>query len=243
MKHPIKFLFALILLAFICSSCDDDDDNASITITADDAAEYVAASLAIATYGATNNMNYVSDQIIELIDCNESESDTRTDTETSFNGNVTASFTISESYSRTCSGGVETITYNFNAEQTTTSELLDTDHNITGAWTIGGAEESSTTLTYNGSYSRGGEWNYSNEDNQMDDVTSSFVYKDVKANKSDDVIFEGTSTFLLIGNSTVYEPFTYEGDVVFQANNISIMTFSTGEQYEIDLNTGEVTPL
>ncbi len=243
MNKPFRNLLLISILAIPFVGCNDDDDSDNLVITVDDAAEYVAASLAIATYGATSNMNYVSDQIIDLIDCNESESDTRTDTETSNNGNITASFTISESYSRTCSGGEEVITYNFTLDQITTSNPLNTNNDITGAWTISGAEESSTVLTYNGSYTRGGEWTYNNEDNHTDDVTTSFIYENVKANKSDDVIFEGKSTFTMIGNSTVYDPFSYEGDVVFQADNTSIVTFSTGEQYEVDLNTGEVTPL
>lgn len=242
MNKTIQSLLAITFVAFSFLACNDDDD-AEVVITVDDAAEYVAASLAIAVYGATSNMNYVSDQIIDLIDCNESENDTRTDTETSINENVTASYSISESYSRTCPGEKEVVIYNFSAEQTTTSDRLDTDHNITGAWTIDGAEESSTVLSYSGSYVRGGEWTYKLDDNRMDDVTTSFVYDDVKANKSDNVIFEGTATFSMIGNSTVYEPFTYEGNVVFQTNNISVVTFSSGERYEIDLNTGEVTPL
>ncbi|MEO1713310.1 MAG: hypothetical protein AAFU60_08245 [Bacteroidota bacterium] len=234
--------FAILAILFV--ACEEEEEMVElVTITVDDAAELVAASLAVNTYGAVNNMNYVSDQIIELIDCNESESDTRTDTETSAGGTITASFSISESYSRTCSGEEESITYDFSLDQTTTSDRLDTDHTIAGLWTITGAESSSSSLVYNGSYSRGGSWTYNLEDNHVDNTTTSFVYSAVEANKDDGVIFAGTSTFLLAGTSTVYEPYNYEGDVVFQANNICVATFSSGEQYEIDLNTGDVTPL
>lgn len=243
MRKTVPFFLATVLLATTFTACNDDDDDDVVVITVDDAAEYVAASLAIATYGAVNNMDYVSDQIIDLLDCNESESNIRTDTETSNNGNITANFTISESYSLFCSGGEETIVYNFTAEQSTTSSPLNTDHEIIGAWVISGAESSSSALTYNGSYSRGGMWTYNNEDNHVDNTITSFVYSNIKANKDDGVIFEGTSTFSMFGSSTVYEPYDYEGDVVFQANNICVMTFSTGEQYEINLNTGDVTPL
>lgn len=237
-------ILPLAVFAFLFVACEEEDDTVElVTITVDDAAELVAASLAINTYGAVNNMNYVSDQIIELIDCNESESNTRTDTETSVGGNITASFTILESYSRACVGDEESITYDFSLDQTTTSERLDTDHMIAGLWTITGAETSSSSLIYNGSYSRGGSWTYNLEENHVDNTTTSFVYNEVEANKDDGVIFAGTSTFTLTGTSTVYEPYDYEGDVVFQTNNICIATFSSGEQYEIDLNTGDVTPL
>lgn len=241
-QFKFKTLAFLLSLALI-TSCSDDDDNNSVVLTVDDAAELVAASMAVATYGAVNNMDYVADQIVDILDCDEAESITRTETETSNNGEITVNYTIFESYSLSCSGGEETISYTFSADQTTTSDPLDTDQTITGDWVISGAEDVSTELIYNGSYSRVGEWIYNNEDNHIDNTTTSFIYDNVKANKDDGILFEGTSTFLLDGVSTVYEPYNYQGDIVFLADNICIATFSTGEQYEIDLNTGDVTPL
>jgi hypothetical protein len=123
MNNPFRVFLAMAVLISSLTSCSDDDGTGEepVVITVDDAAEFVAASLAVATYGAVDNMDYVSEQIVELIDCNESESDTRTNTETSSNGNVTANYVISESYSRTCSEETEVILYNFSTEQTTMS--------------------------------------------------------------------------------------------------------------------------
>lgn len=236
-------LFSILLSGTIISCGDDDNGDDSLVITVDDAAEYVAASMAIATYGAVYNMDYIADQIVDLINCNESESDTRTNTETSNDGSINLNGSITESYSRTCAGDTEVISYTFNANQTTTSQRLDTDTQILGSWTVGGADLASTQYTYNGNYTRAGDWTYNLQDDRIDNVTNSFVYTEVKSNKEDNVIFSGTATFSLVGTSTVYEPYSYEGDIVFQADNISIATFSTGEQYEIDLNTGDVTPL
>lgn len=230
----------LIANSFI--ACNEEEED-PLFITVDDAAEYVAASMALATYGAVNNMNYVSEQIVDVLDCSETQSQVRTDTEVSNIGNITVDYSISESYSLSCVDNQEAITYNFSVNQTTTSNPRDTDHNIEGDWLIDGAEESSNTLTYNGIYSRGGSWTYNNQDNRVDNTTTTFDYSDVKANKEDGIIFEGSSTFVMDGTSTIYDPYTYEGNVVFQANNICVATFSTGEQYEINLNTGDVTPL
>lgn len=243
MRKGIHFILAVVLLSSPFTACKDDKDDDVLIVTVDDAAEFVAASLALNTYGAVSNMNYVSEQILDLVNCNETDSETRTGTETSSNGNVTVNYTISESYSLTCLNGLESISYNFTSDQNTTSESLDTEHNIVGQWVISGAEAASSVLSYNGGYSRGGVWTYTDEDNHVDNTTTSFVFTNVKANKDDEIIFEGTSTFTMTGTSTIYEPYTYEGEVVFMANNICIMTFSTGEQYEVDLNTGEVTPL
>lgn len=242
MKISKITLIPFLAVLFLISSCSNDDDG-GLVITVDDAAEFVAASMAVSTYGAVSNMNYVSDEIVEILDCGESESETRVDSETSINGEVMVSFTISESYALNCEENREQITYSFNSDQTTTSIRLDTDHGIDGNWVVEGAETTSSTLTYNGSYSRNGEWIYNREDNRMDTTNTSFEYNNVKANKDDGILFEGTSTFTISGSSTVFEPYDYEGNIVFQTGNICIATFSTGEQYEIDLNTGEVTPL
>jgi hypothetical protein len=202
--HKSLYLGVLLLTGVISGCGDDESTDNTVVITVDDAAEYVAASMAVATYGAVYNMDYVADQIVELINCNESESDNRTGTEISSNGEITVNYTISENYSRICEGELETINYNFSTDQTTTSERINSNTGILGGWTIGGAESSSAEYIYNGNYSRGGEWTYNLEDNHTDYVTSSFVFTNLKANKEDNIIFDGTSTFSLNGSSTVY---------------------------------------
>jgi len=232
-----------LILSIIFTGCSDDDDNGGLVITVDDAAELVAVSMAVNTYGAVGYMDHVSNQIVDSLDCDESESEERSGNESSNLGDVMVSYTISESYALNCSGGQETASYTFAADQSTVSNPLNTEHTISGNWTVFGVESSSTELTYNGSYSQGGQWIYNNQDDRTDNTTTTFLYNNVKAGKEDGILFEGTSTFSLSGTSTIYDPYEYEGDIVFQADNICIATFSTGEQYEIDLNTGDVTPL
>ncbi len=240
-KKTLLLSSILFLGLFIGCVNNNDEDQ---TITVDNAAEYVAASMAIATYGAVYNMDYVADQILNLVDCNESESQTRTNNETSNDGSINLTSTVTENYSRICSAdGTEDIAYTFDIDQMTTSERLLTDNQVLGSWTISGVESASAAYNYNGIYSRGGDWTYNLEDNRIDNVINSFVYTNLKANKSDNVIFEGTATFTLVGSSTIYDPYSYEGDIVFQAGNICIATFSTGEKYQIDLNTGDIEPL
>ena len=130
-------LFILSAALVLITSCSNDDTD-TVILTVDDAAEFVAASMALSTYGAVNNMNYVSEQIVDLLDCGESQSATRTESETSPNGEVMTSFTISESYALTCEGSTEEISYSFSSDQTTDSFRLDTDHGIDGNWIIEG---------------------------------------------------------------------------------------------------------
>jgi len=46
---------------------------------------------------------------------------------------------------------------------------------------------------------------------------------------------------MMNGTSTLYDSYSYEGDIEFQGSDISIITFQTGEQYELNLETGTVT--
>ncbi len=241
-KFSFSKVFISIGLVSILTGCSEDEVD-TLVITVDDAAEYVAASMAIATYGALYNMDYVADEVSVLLECNESDSNERTINESSNIGEITVDITISEDYSLSCSNESEIISYNFNADQLTTSERIDSNTEISGNWTVTGVESANNTLTYNGTYSRGGVWIYNLHDNRTDNVTTTFSYEEVKAGKDDNIIFEGTSTFMIDGSSSDSEAFSYEGNIVFLENNIAIATFATGEQYQIDLNNGDVTPL
>ena len=63
----------------------------------------------------------------------------------------------------------------------------------------------------------------------------------MKAAPSDGRITGGTATFMMNDTSTVYDSYYYEGNIEFQGSDISIITFQTGEQYELNLETGTVT--
>ena len=231
-------MIALFAIPFMTTSCSEVDEP--ITITIDDAAELVAFSIANRTYGAVNNLNYVANSVLGLVDCNESESTSRTVNEISADGEISVSYDISENYSKTC-GTEEIVNYSFNADQMLTSHRLDLDQDLNGSWIVGGVQSGSTELTYNGSYSRSGLWTYNLDNNHIDNVTFSSMLNNLKADPSDGRITGGTATFMMNGTSTVYDSYSYEGNIEFQGSDISIITFQTGEQYELNLETGTVT--
>lgn len=233
-------MLAFFAIIFTATSCSDDDEPQAIVITIDDAAELVAFSIANRTYGAVNNLNYVANNILSLVGCNESESNTRTVTETSVDGEISVTYDISENYSKTCDS-FETVNYNFNADQVLTSARLDLDQDLDGSWSVGGVQAGSTELTYNGTYSRGGLWTYNLEDNHADNVTFSSVLNNLTADPTDGRITGGTATFQMNGSSTVHASYSYEGDIIFQGSDISIINFQTGEQFQLNLETGELT--
>ena len=238
-KNLWLMMMAFFIIIFTTSSCSDDDQSEQVAITIDDAAELVAFSVANRTYGAVNNLNYVANNILVLVGCNESESNTRTVNEMSVDGEIAVTYDISENYSKTCSME-EIVNYSFNADQILTSPRLDLDQDLNGSWTIGGVQTGSMELTYNGTYSRSGLWTYILDDNHTDNVTFSSMLSNLKADPLDGRITGGMATFMMTGTSTVHDSYSYQGEIEFQGSDISMITFQTGERYELNLETGEV---
>lgn len=248
MSHPnviksgIWSTILCLCIALFATSCNEEDEITPITITIDDAAELVAYSLANRTYGAINDLNYVAEEVLELVGCNETESNDRTVSDSSTEGEITVSYTISELYSKNCEVG-EIINYSFETDQVLTSVRYDIEQAISGAWTIEGVQENSTTFIYTGPYSRSGLWTYNLRDNHTDDVSYTSSFTNLVYDINSERITGGTSMFTLVGESTVYENYSYAGDIAFEGEDISIITFSTGEQYELNLETGEITEI
>ncbi len=241
LNSTFGLMILLVAITVTATSCDEEDET-TILISVDDAAELVAFSLANRTYGGIYNLNYVADEVLELVDCNESQTNDRTVSDTSRDGEISVMYDITEEYSKTCEV-TETVLYSFAQNQLLNSVRYDLDQAINGSWSIDGVQEGSAEITYNGPYNRSGSWTYNQEDNHTDDITYSSTFIDITYDPNSERITGGTSTFTLDGTSTVYESFSYAGDVVFLGSDISVITFQSGEQYELNLETGEVTEL
>lgn len=234
------WMILLCAVSILATSCNEEEEL--VVITVDDAAELVAFSLANRTYGTIYTLNYVAEEVVDLLDCNESETNDRTLLDTSSDREISVSYTISESYSKSCEG-IETVTYMFTTEQTLNSLRYDLEEKVTGDWSIAGVQDNSAEITYNGPYTRSGLWTYNLEENHTDDVIFSNTFMDVTYDPNVDRITGGTSTFLIEGTSTVYEPYSYEGEVEFLGSDLATITFQSGEVYELNLETGDITEL
>lgn len=241
-KSNIWFMMALLAVTFMTTSCSDAAAVDPIVITVDDAAELVAFSIANQTYGAVNNLNYVAEEVLELVDCNETQTNDRTVSDTSSDGERAISYEISEEYSKTCDGG-ETVNYSFEADQSFTSIRYNHEQSVSGAWSIEGVQDGATEVIYNGPYNRTGQWTYNLREHHTDHVSYTSALVNLAYEVASERIIGGTSTFTLDGTSTVYESYSYAGDIEFLGSDQSIITFQTGEQYELDLETGEINPI
>lgn len=238
-KNRMWTMLVLLVFAFSATSCSEDDNPDSVNITVDDAAEFVAYSIAARTYGAVDNLNYVTEEVLDMISCGESETNDETIIDTSDDREISVSYDLSETYSKTCEG-TETVNYSFTADQELTSVRFDLDHDISGSWTIEGVQEGATEITYNGPYDRSGLWTFNLQEDHTDNVSYNSTFTELTFDPNTKRITGGTATFTLDGTSTVYDPFSYSGDVEFLGSDVSIITFSSGEQYELNLETGKI---
>ncbi len=247
MKRPEVFrsqffvIITLMATSFATTSCSEEEVD-PVVITVDDAAELVAFSMANRTYGTVYNLNYVAEEVTESIFCNEVESRDESFSEDSRDGEITVTLDISESYTRSCDPE-DVVQYSFMQSQSLTSIRFDREQTVDGTWFITATQGSFDIATYNGPYTSQGEWTYNLEDDHTDQITYNTTMMDVTYDGSLERITGGSATFSLEGKSTVYEDYLYTGDIEFLGSDLSIITFSSGEQYELNLETGEITPL
>ncbi|MEO1435625.1 MAG: hypothetical protein AAFV80_08830 [Bacteroidota bacterium] len=240
LKRPIAGLLLFLGMTIGFSSCSDDDDL--IVITIDDAAELVAYSLANQTYGVVNDLNYVADEVLTRVDCGQSETNTWSFAETGPGGEISVTSDISESYSKNCDGE-ETIQYTYNADQVLTSVRFDQVLDIDGDWSVQGVQNGSTELIYNGPYNRNGTVTYNLSKGHTETVDYLSTLINLRYDTNAGRITAGVSTFAIEGTSTEHDGYSYAGDVAFNGADLAIITFSSGEQYELNLETGDITKL
>ncbi|MEO1435624.1 MAG: hypothetical protein AAFV80_08825 [Bacteroidota bacterium] len=236
--HPC--LYFLLPFVVAMSSCSDDEE-VLLEMTVDDAAALIGFSMADQTYGAVNDLNYVAEDVIGRVACDETETLQWSYTDSGAIEDLFVSAEILESYTHLC-GGEETLDYAYNADQIIFSDLYDLDHDIEGDWLIQGVQLGGNVLIYNGLYNRLGDWTYQFDSGHTEYVEYLSTLINIRYDRIAGKIVSGVSTFTIEGTSNDHQGYNYSGDLEF-FSGLAIITFSGGERFEIDLDTGNVTKL
>ena len=240
MPKTLAFAFALLLTGISLSSCDDD--TVTIVITEERAAEIVATSLAYNTYGLASNVNYVSNQVSNLLNCNEQASNGGINTYVSNFGGVTSSYQFNEIYSKACSPE-ESINYSITAFQDIDAVFFSSQQDVSAVFAVSGLEDTSTNEIYNGSYHRDGNW-YSKTFHDSLDVVYNMNFDELRINKSTYRIVSGVSNFdLTIGYSETTDTILFHGTVTFIHESEAQIHFNDGNTYVLNLDTGAIQTL
>lgn len=230
----------LALSAIVMASCETDDDEILVVVISEErAAEIVAASLAYNTYGLASNVNYVSNEISDILECGEQGSNSGTLDYTSVFGNVTSTYQFNEQFSKSCDP-IEAIQYDISAFQDIDAVYFDSRQDVDSEFTVTGLEPEATDQLYNGSYQREGDW-FSKVFNDELDVDYGMEFIDLGVDKQTLFIVSGTSTFTLrVDYSETSESSSFSGTVTFINEDEARIDFSNGDSYLLDLETGEV---
>lgn len=240
-KRKMNLILMVLLTSsgtFTLSSCDNEE-TVVIVISEERAAEIVAASLAYNTYGMAANVHYVSNEISQLLDCDEQGSNSGTINYISPFGGVTSSFHFTESYSRTCSPE-EIINYTTAAFQDIDAVLFTSQQEVNAEFTVKGLEDTAPDELYSGAYSRNGNW-YSKVYHDRLDIEYAMNFDSLRVDKNSLLIVSGTSAFdLTVGYSETPGSVNFNGHVTFLSEDEAQIDFTNGSSYLLNLRTGEI---
>ena len=233
----------LIVIAFLgltFTACDTNDDDTIVIIVSEErAAEIVATSLAYNTYGIASNVNYVSTQIANNLNCEEQASNSGTLHYSSIFGNVTSIYQFDENYAKSCIP-VEQISYNITALQNTDAVYFTSQEDVEASFIVTGLEDTTTHEVYSGSYRRDGNW-FSKVYQDSLNTVYSMSFTGLNVDKSTSYITSGTSTFTLSAAYSESDTVnSFNGTVTFLNEDEAQIDFTNGNSYLLNLETGEI---
>jgi hypothetical protein len=235
----IKFLCAVILMTAF-ASCDNDDDSA--TVTEDDAAEMIAASLSESSSGLTSVIEVSAEGSNVAVDnsggrvaaCGYTYSESFT--KTSLQGSsITYNYDFSYGYALTCSADAPlslAIAVTFDGEFD--GPRLSSNHTGTADLDFTALDKDLTAFIANGTYSQSGSF-----ESKVRNLNSGSS-DDVNVDKANYEIESGTASVVITGNVTGKAAFSFEASVTFTGDKTGTITIN-GSTYAVNLLTGEVT--
>lgn len=234
------FMLVPIAAGVSLTSCSDDEEPVVFVISEDDAAEFVAVVLSVNTYGFAANAIRLSEDVSNSLSCGTQLGDSGLISDTSIDGTVTYSYNFNESYSYVCDANGGTVQYSFVADQELSTLRSDVDSDISGIWTLGNIDNSESSYSLAGIYKRS-----SDRDSKTDELPSAFIMTDLEfqgiaVDKSSGYLVGGTADFILTGNQIGTTGQTFEGVIDFSDPEATLVIFTDGSTYVLNLLTGEI---
>ncbi len=262
MKTKSKFTFilkafTLLLLAAFFSSCKEEESPVG-DIDTEEIAEIVGATLAEDSQGMTAQLKASAElsQETDTLDMNGNnarveESDIcGQEFDDSFtlispdNYAIAYNYSFSYLYGFACNQFFVPNSLNFSIEQSGELEAprYGAINESKGNWIVSGLELSSTQYTFQGNYVRSGNHasKVGNQNSFNYELATSF--SELKMNKGNYVISQGTGSISINGTSSVNGSFSFNGSIEFLGNQQILLTINQ-ESYIIDIQTGEVYPV
>jgi len=241
MKKTLKYL-ALIIIWTGFYSCNRDKSN-SDSISSDEAAEIIAASLSSDTGGTTAQFEDAAELSDKINDTANKEEvyDTTFTVNNRDGARIKFEYTFHYEYGIKYNSDSELFEFyaNFDTDGKAESPRVSMVDNSDGSLTLTGLEQSENYYIISGSASRTG--NQTISINEKKDVASTinFTFKEIKLKKSDYTIESGSGNITIVGKTSEGNDFSFTGTLIYKSDGTIILTIN-GEEYVIDVNSGEI---
>jgi len=233
-------LSLLLVSVTFLSSCEKEEEETTQSVSEEEAAEVVIASVEGETAGMT-------EQVEEAVIVMETEIDPATDCGLTKNGTISGSnlsgalvtynYNFSRSYTLTCDDNTEpqTLTYAFNGVADYNAPRMASDDQVTASATLTGLSSASATITFNQSYQRSGSQQSKIRNKRS--FTSNLLIEssNLVVNKNTYKIESGTASISIDGAASDGSHFSYNGTIVFYGNEKATLSIDGGAEYIINL--------
>ncbi len=240
----MRFLKVLVIGAIITGTIGCKKAQlATMDAPNDDAAIMIAEALATNNYTANNINHTISTNALSLTNkgsvyCGLSITDSvihKSIAGTNFSYNYKSKFT----HKLNCStaGLADYITGNLSYSGFFIGPKLISNYNGTRTYRITGLTSAENHII-NGEYKCYNNYKFKTDTTNKGKANIYFGVKDMVVSKANHTIISGTAMIMITGGSSKKENFTYNGKLIF--NDSSALLTLNGNEYQIDINSGNV---
>ena len=238
-----KLIALLMLVSFACK----DDDEATVPIDNEEAAEMIATSLSSESGGLTVAVADAASNTTEngggrKATCGYTESmDASRSNPTG--SSVIYNYTFHYDYALNCTNALPTeMVVNLTYSGSLDAPRISTQNSGTGNLSVKALDYTYENYSITGSYDRTGSFVSKVRDKNTSNSTLDFTLTDVTVDKSTRQITGGTATVTITGSVTGKGTFTFTGSLVFEGDQSATLDLN-GTNYSIDLETGLVAAI
>jgi hypothetical protein len=242
-KKALAIPFAgVLLLAGTATSCSDDDNNSTNTVTEADAVDAITASVSAQSNGvakmaldagtaATEEEVYTN---TPAINCGQLYTEAYNAEESG--ANYAYDYAGSRSYELACStsGIPQSFSYAYEMDGTYDTQRMYSSDNATADVSITGLSTSSADAVLNGLYIRTGHQESKVHQMRQFDSVITLNINTLTVNKSSQLITGGTAAVTITGAGSGGNSFSYSGSITFNGNQTATLVLN-GNTYTINL--------
>jgi hypothetical protein len=225
-----KWILSFVIISLLLVSCREDE-NVDPSISEDEAAEVVAQAVSGSSGGETGQIESAA-RIAEDVKTCGIQKDSSISKQNQSGAAITYLINLSWNYKLTCAPN-SVFQSSFTGNTTYDAPRMSSNDQSTGTFTISDFGNSSTSYTYNSSYTREGSQVSKIRNKRTFTSKTVVTSSNIKIDKTTLKILSGEAAVTIIGSASTGEGFSYSGTITFNGNQKAILKFQNGSSYNI----------